>query len=205
MDANTYFGSEFAHVRRDLSHDTADIRREQAMDTADIRRDTATGFGVLGTEVAQGLDNVNSDVKTSAWAVREAVNIGDNHQTSLQAAYFIAQTQKQADILAAIKEGAAAGILESAKNASSVTASVIAEGSATRALINSQLVDQLNRKLIEQNQRLVEAKEEGRFNTLYAQIAAVNSQVNNAKEQLVNFGTMAAGAGTQTSTSNNVK
>ena len=213
MDANGNIS--FSDILQ-LYRDNSDIRQEVADKSSDLRREVAKEAGVLGTEIAQGLDNVNSDVKTTGWAVREALNASDNHQTALQAQYYIAGSQKHDDILASIAAAAAATALDAAKNAAAiqldaaknaaaVTASVVEQSAATRALINSQMVDTLNRKLIEQNARLVEAREESRYQSLYAQIAAVNSQVNNTKDQLINFGSMAAGAGTQTSTSNNVK
>ena len=116
--------------------------------------------------------------------------------------------------------GQAASALESAKVAAAVALgqakieqTVMSDGNATRALINELKMDQLNRELIERNAALVEHRGEGRFwqgqfnnaqySQLVSQVNALNSQLTETRQGMVNFGTM-AGVG-QSSTSNNVR
>ena len=83
----------------------------------------------------------------------------------------------------------------------------------TRALINDLRDRELNRYLIERNAELVEEREgrrhwrgaydQGQWQALNNQLQAFQSQLQETRQGMVNFGTM-AGVG-QTSTSNNVR
>jgi uncharacterized protein YfeS len=116
--------------------------------------------------------------------------------------------------------GQAASALESAKIAAAIALgqakleqTVMHDGSSTRALINELKMDQLNRELIERNAALVENRNEGRYwqgqfnnaqySQLVSQVNAMNSQLTETRQGMINFGTM-AGVG-QTSTSNNAR
>jgi hypothetical protein len=116
--------------------------------------------------------------------------------------------------------GQAAAALESAKVAAAVALGqamlgqqIVSDGNTTRALINELKMDQLNRELIERNAALVEQRGDGRYwqgqfnnsqySQLVSQVNALNSQLTETRQGMVNFGTM-AGVG-QTSTSNNVR
>jgi hypothetical protein len=83
----------------------------------------------------------------------------------------------------------------------------------TRELIGKLNDDSLNRQLVERNTELVGALEGGRywwgrhndgqFNAVASQLQAFQSQLQETRQGMVNFGTM-AGVG-QSSTSNNVR
>ena len=94
-----------------------------------------------------------------------------------------------------------------------------AENEKTRDLIHTLKNDELNRILIERNTDLTHCRHDywgardGLFNTQFAalssqvnsQLNALNSQVAETRQGLVNFGTMAGNAGQQSSTSNQVR
>jgi hypothetical protein len=93
------------------------------------------------------------------------------------------------------------------------------ENEKTRDLINSLKNDELNRILIERNTDLTHCRHDywgardGMFNAQFAalssqvnsQVNALNSQLAETRQGLVNFGTMAGNAGQQSSTSNQVR
>lgn len=115
---------------------------------------------------------------------------------------------------------AAAAALESARLGTAValgqaqlSKEIAAEGGATRDLINSLKNDELNRLLIERNTDInhfrhgywdaVGAGNNAQFAAVNSQLNAFQSQLQETRQGMVNFGTM-AGVG-QSSTSNNVR
>lgn len=210
------------------------------MGQGDIRRESSEGISRLRRDNAKDHSDLNDGVKTSAWAVSDRVGTEADRVVGQSTAYFIAsQSQNfsnatalaalkastdaahaktQADIALAAATAAAASVLAGEKVASAaalgqalIGQQIIADGNATRELVNRLKGDQLNRELIERNAFLVEERGNGRFwhgRADVAQFAAVTSQLNALGSQLqetrqgmVNFGSM-TGVG-QTSTSNN--
>jgi hypothetical protein len=116
--------------------------------------------------------------------------------------------------------GQAASALESAKVAAAVALgqakieqTVMQDGNETRRLINELKYGDLNRALIERNAELVEERhyarhwrngfDQSQFAAISNQLQAFQSQLQETRQGMVNFGTM-AGVG-QSSTSNNVR
>ena len=103
--------------------------------------------------------------------------------------------------------------LEVQKGQADLTDKIITNASETRKLINELNDTSLNRTLIERNAELMESRYDSRFyrhgydQAQWAgfsnQLQALNSQMQETRQGMVNFGTM-AGVG-QTSTSNNVR
>ena len=103
--------------------------------------------------------------------------------------------------------------VELAKQSTYLSDKIDAGNQATQALIRQLNDDSLNRQLVERNTELVGALEGGRywwgrhndgqFNAVSSQLQAFQSQLQETRQGMVNFGTM-AGVG-QTSTSNNVR
>lgn len=103
--------------------------------------------------------------------------------------------------------------LDASKNTQSILDRVTAEGDRTRDYIRANNDAMLNRNLIERNTELVAALDDGRFwrgrydgaqwQSLNSQLQAFQSQLQETRQGMVNFGTM-AGVG-QSSTSNNVR
>lgn len=107
--------------------------------------------------------------------------------------------------------------IENQKNTQYLADKIVADGEKTRGLINDLKTTDLNRLLIERNTELTccehdkhhwrhyadQAQWGGQFANLQNQLQAFASQLQETRQGMVNFGTM-AGVG-QTSTSNNVR
>ena len=103
--------------------------------------------------------------------------------------------------------------VELAKQSTYLSDKIDGQAEKTRELINRLQDDDLNRRLIERNTELVASLDDGRhwrrhyengqWNALSSQLNAFQSQLQETRQGMVNFGTM-AGVG-QTSTSNNVR
>jgi len=103
--------------------------------------------------------------------------------------------------------------VELAKQSTYLSDKIDGQAEKTRELINRLQDDDLNRRLVERNTELVAALDDGRhwrrhydngqWNALSSQLNAFQSQLQETRQGMVNFGTM-AGVG-QTSTSNNVR
>ncbi|NDG31051.1 hypothetical protein EB118_13415 [bacterium] len=103
--------------------------------------------------------------------------------------------------------------VELAKQSTYLSDKIDNDGEKTRALVNSLKEQELNRILIERNSELVEERfgrrfwhhgaNQGQWAALNSQLQAFQSQLQETRQGMVNFGTM-AGVG-QTSTSNNVR
>jgi hypothetical protein len=212
----------------ELVRDNSDVRREQAEIGANIRRETAK-------EASDLLDGV----KTAGWANSDRTGTEADRVVAQDTAYFIAaqsQNFSNATALAALKAGTdmqfantlaavnasaqagqAATALEGAKNAAAValgqaliSQAIVNDGSATRALLNTLKMEELNRTLAERQAEIIEQRGDSRHykdnlanmqaNTLSSQINALHSQFQAATQKTVNFGTM--GANTNASTNN---
>jgi hypothetical protein len=116
--------------------------------------------------------------------------------------------------------------LDAAKNTTYLSDKITAENEKTRDLISDLKYHDLNRGLVERNTELVNCEQDGRryrdnwidgrfnqFQTQYAgqwaqlqnQVQAFQSQLQETRQGMVNFGTMAGNSGQQSSTSNNVR
>ena len=103
--------------------------------------------------------------------------------------------------------------LEQSKSTTAILEKVGADGNETRRLINEQKYGDLNRALIERNAELVDERhfarnwrggfDQAQFAAISSQLQAFQSQLQETRQGMVNFGTM-AGVG-QSSTSNNVR
>lgn len=145
--------------------------------------------------------------------------------TDLQFANTMGEIKTQGALgqAAASLEGAktAAAVALAGERAAAATAlaqallgqQIVADGNSTRALINAMNADALNRQLIERNAEIVSERDRshywhgqhnnGQFAAVTSQLNAFQSQLQETRQGMVNFGTM-AGVG-QSSTSNNVR
>jgi hypothetical protein len=126
---------------------------------------------------------------------------------------------ESAKVAAAVALGQSQLSKEIAEGKYDLSKQVAYENEKTRDLINSLKNDELNRLLIERNTDLTHCRHDywgardGMFNAQFAalssqvnsQVNALNSQLAETRQGLVNFGTMAGNAGQQSSTSNNVR
>jgi len=226
-----------ADIRTEGFAQESNIRRDSAAFAGDIRRDVAAAACDVNSNVKEAGWKVTDRVENAA----DRAETGFDRVTRDQTSFFIAQQQNdyaQATALAAVKcaqdsqyaamqtaismageRAAFAAQLAGEKNSAEarygqavIGQQIVADGNATRALINTLKVDDLNRALIERNAELVECRSEGRYwENGYgnSQFAAINSQLNAFASQLqetrqgvTNFGTMSGNAGRQASTNN---
>lgn len=194
----------------------SDVRREAAEHTNEIVREGMKGDFTTQTAI-NGLERANSQ---QIDAFEDVTN-----------ASFMTVARDLADVRAQIvsaQQAMVTGFLGSAKDAeinalktqvelakqSTYLSDKIDEGNdRTRALINDLRDRELNRYLIERNAEIVEerhgrrhwhhAADQSQWQALASQLQAFQSQLQETRQGMVNFGTM-AGVG-QTSTSNNVR
>jgi len=116
--------------------------------------------------------------------------------------------------------------IEAQKNTQYLSDKINADGEKTRSLINDLKFHDLSRNLVERNTEIVNCKQDrdryhdrwhdsrwdqiqsqyaGQWAQLQNQVQAFQSQLQETRQGLVNFGTMAGNAGQQSSTSNNVR
>ncbi len=208
----------------------SDIRREQEQIGSDIRRETA-----------KEASDVTDAIKTAGWANSDRTGTEADRVVAQDTAYFIAsqsQNYSNATALAALKastdanfnqtlaaiqlaatQTAAAATLAGSKAESAnalgqalIGQQIVQDGNATRALLNTLTMDQLNRKLVERNAEIVDNRGDARYwngkynqfqsESLSSQIQALHSQFQQATQGTVNFGSMSGNAGRNTSTNN---
>lgn len=194
----------------------SDIRREAAEHTNEIVREGMKGdFATLSA--INGLERANSqqidafeDVTNNSF-MTVARDLADT-----RAQIVSAQQQVQAGFLGASKDAEINALktqVELAKQSTYLSDKIDEGNDRTRALINDLRDRELNRYLIERNAEIVEerhgrrhwrgAYDQGQWQALNSQLQAFQSQLQETRQGMVNFGTM-AGVG-QTSTSNNVR
>jgi hypothetical protein len=228
-DARQEQAENFGHTRRDVQGAAADIRREVAqgfgttgdlimeegqegiMATKDARYD-------LSTRISNGTDRTSDRIMELRGLVGERFYTVGRDLSDLR--------QGQATLSKDVELNSLKGMLEAQKNTQFLSDKISVDGDKTRALINDLKYHDLNRGLVERNTELVNCEQDrrrhydrwldGRFDQnqtqfagqwaqLQSQIQAFQSQLQETRQGLVNFGTMDRGAGTQSSTSNNVR
>jgi hypothetical protein len=198
----------------------SDIRRENVEHTNEIVKE-----GLKGDYLTQGsIKDARFDINTR---VAEASRDTDNRffdtgrdLADIRAQIVSAQQQVVAGFLGAAKDAEINALktqVELAKQSTYLSDKIDAGNERTVALVNSLKEADLNRMLVERNAALVEAAGEGRYwrhrhhgdqfqgqwAALNNQLQAFQSQLQETRQGMVNFGTM-AGVG-QSSTSNNVR
>ena len=243
-----------ATIRREQAQDTSDVRREQAIGFAGVDSGVKLGVneqiketlkaawknqdavkdarydlntqGLLNTDrlVNQASTNFQTQSLNDYTAARDLAALTSSTNLSFQ--------KIASDIATAQALNAAAAALESSKLGTAIAlgqaatnTAIVADGNATRALINELKYADLNRQLVERNAELVEERSERRHwrghadhwrstadaNQFGAQFAQLQSQMQNFQSQLSssgqgmnNFGTLSGSVG-QTSSANNVR
>jgi L-amino acid N-acyltransferase YncA len=209
-----------------LTRDIADVRRETALESGNIRRDVALESHRVSEEASRDASNffiaetaaANQTAKEQAYATAS---------TDAKVIAGFASVSKEASLQAAIAQVAAS--LESSKVASAIalgqhnlSTQIAAEGNATRALLQATEIANLRSTATERYSKLIELEadrkhsdreydrlnnslQQNQFASLQSQLQAMNSDLQTTKQGVVNFGSMGAGAGTQSSTSNVVR
>jgi len=217
-------------VRREQANDTSDIRREIAKEGSDIdanvkeaawkvidRVETAADRADVGFDRVTGQD--------TAYFIAGQQNDFSNATSlaALKSSVDLSFAKTQADIALSTAHSVAAAQLAGEKNAAAaalgqalIGQQIMTDGNSTRALLNELKMAELNRVLTERHNELVEERGAGRYNVLQSnlnamqyqvasQLNALNSQMQETRQGIVNFGSMGGHAGQQTSTSNNVR
>lgn len=220
-----------ADTRFASASQSADIRRENAITEGSVINAVKSSGWANSDRTGTEADRVVAQ-DTAYFIASQSQNFQNaTALAALKAAQDAGFARAQADTQIAAMQAVAAAQLEAAKTTGAIAldaakntatlalgqanlgAQIAADGNVTRALIHSLKHDDKDRELIERNAQIVEERGYGRFwqhGANNAQFAAVTSQLNAFQSQLqetrqgmVNFGTM-AGVG-QTSTSNNVR
>jgi hypothetical protein len=183
--------------------------QENVMATKDARYDVATRVGDQADRIVDRVQEHDGKVSDRFFAVsRDLADI----------------RQGQATLAKEVELNNLKSQLEAQKNTQYLSDKIAVDGDKTRTLINDLKYHDLSRGLVERNTELVNCEQErrhyrdrwddARFNQIQAgfqgqwaqlqsQIQAFQSQLQETRQGMVNFGTM-AGVG-QTSTSNNVR
>lgn len=189
-----------------LSQEHSDIRREAVEHTNEIIKE-----GIKGDyETQRALNSVERAQSNQIDMVEDVMNsqfmtvARDTADLRAQVTHAIANADKAAEI------NSLRGIIEGQKNTTYLSDKITADGEKTRALINELKYHDLNRDLIERNALLAEERwghrywrgafDQNQFAAVSNQVQALNSQFQNSRQGMVNFGTQ-AGVG-QTSTTN---
>lgn len=201
-----------ADVLRQMGADTNEIVREGLKESFNARGDTKNARYDLGERIGNQGDRIVDRVTETARDATDRFFTVARDTADLRAQVIQAiDVTKMATEMAALKS-----IIEGQKNTTYLSDKIIHDGEKTRDLISDLKYHDLNRGLIERNTALVEAVGDGRywrhrgyldqgqnqFAQLQTQLQAFGSQLQETRQGMVNFGTM-AGVG-QTSSSNNV-
>lgn len=200
-----------------IARDVNEMRRENSKDFNDVDaavRDstlaTTSGINDATTLLTHRLQSiqVNQDDRFFDIA-RDIIENRQQINRAIAEIQLVGSNTAKDNEIAVLKN-----TIEGEKNTRYLSDKIDADGERTRGLINDLKYGDLNRELIERNSVLVEERfgrrwyrDQGQFASQFAalqqQVQAFNSQLQETRQGMVNFGTM-AGVG-QSSTSNNVR
>jgi len=219
----------FDRVNADVLRGTNEIVKEGLKesfnirgDVKDSRYDVSERVGNQGDRIVDRLTEHDSRVAARFF------DVGRDTQ-DIRAQIISAQQAMVTGFLGVTKDTEIAALktqMDASKNTSYIVDKVTSDGDKTRTLINDLKYHDLNRGLVERQTALVSAEHEhrhyrdrwldGRFDQnqaqfagqwaqLQSQLQAFQSQLQETRQGMVNFGTMSGQSGQQSSTSNNVR
>ena len=199
-----------------LTNQHSDIRREAAEHTNEIVREGMKGDFTTQPAITDSLSIVSNQVDAFEDVTNAAFMTVARDTSDLRAQVTGLGYQVRDGFVAASKDAEINALktqIEMAKQTTYLSDKIDGDGEKTRGLINDLKYNDLNRDLIERNAALVEVASERRWwrshadqnqwQALNNQLQAFQSQLQETRQGMVNFGTM-AGVG-QSSTSNNVR
>lgn len=213
--ADPIVGQDLYNLFRDHSnirHDVAKAECDAIGAVKDARQDTVHAIGGEADRIiAQGSAHFIAAQQYAFEAARDV--------SALKSTTDLGFQKMASDILTQGALAQAATALESAKTAAAVALgqavlerTLLADGAATRNLINDLKMQELNRVLSERHAELVECRhdgsrwKDGMFQTQFAsmqhQLQSFGSQLQEARQSTVNFGSMHGNAGRNQSTNN---
>lgn len=218
-------------IRREQAEQTSTVRREAAEHTNEIVTEGLKGDYNTQASIKDARFDINSRVSDSTGRIIADVDRNADRLDTrffdvardtqdIRAQIISAQQAMVSGFMGAAKDAEINALktqVELAKQSTYLSDKIDAGNERTVALINSLKEADLNRMLIERNTEIVEAVAErrhwrhhadqnqwqGQWQALASQLQAFQSQLQETRQGMVNFGTM-AGVG-QTSTSNNVR
>jgi len=204
----------FGTLRREITTDTSDVRRELASDASNIRNEAALNTSDIIKEGLKESFSIRGDVKDTRYDINTRIN--DSSALQLTATHQVSRDvvdnkiqitslgyQVRDGFVAASKDmeiNALKSQIEIAKQTTYLSDKIDNDGEKTRDLISSLKETELNRKLIERNSELVEARHDGHWTAIQNQLAAFGSSLQETRQGVTNFGSM---TGSATSSSNN--
>lgn len=228
--ADIVSGSVTGYVNNYPEQTTAslsDIRREAAANTNEIVKEGLKGDYLTQTAIKDARFDSNSRISESTSSIITDIDRNADRMDSrffdvardtqdIRAQVIAQQQQVVAGFASAAKDSEINGLktqIEIAKQSTYLSDKIDSQAEKTRDLINTLKEAELGRMLVERNTELVAALDDGRhwrgrydqgqWQALNNQLQAFQSQLQETRQGMVNFGTM-AGVG-QTSTSNNVR
>jgi hypothetical protein len=211
--------NQHSDIRREAAEHTNEIVKEGIKESFNIRGDVKDARYDLASRVESGVARTIADVDRNADRLDTRFFDVARDTQDIRAQVISAQQAMVTGFLGVSKDTEIAALktqMETAKQTTYLSDKIDSDGERTRSLINDLKYQDLNRGLIERNTALVEAVGDGRywrhrgyldqgqnqFAQLQTQLQAFGSQLQETRQGMVNFGTM-AGVG-QTSSSNNV-
>lgn len=209
-----------------LMDEHSDIRREAVQHTNEIVKEGLKGDYNTQGAIKDARFDINSRISDSTSKIITDVDRNADRLDTrffdvardtqdIRAQIISAQQAMVTGFLGVTKDTEIANLktqVEMQKQSTYLSDKIEADGEKTRALINELKTQDLNRMLIERNAEIVEERGERRYwrgnseqnqwAALQSQIQAFGSQLSDARNSMVNFGTQ-LGVG-QRATSNNV-
>lgn len=230
-DIRQEIAKSFADTRFASASQSSDVRKELSEHDGRVNHNVQASAWNVSDRVGTEADRVVGQNTAYFIAQQQEASTSARDIAALKSLTDLSYQALQMQIQNGIDRAAAATALEGTKNASAtalesakvaaavalgqaiIERTIIADGASTRALINDMKYHDNSRTLIERGNELVECRQEAnhlRTSVVNAQYANLNNQLNAFQSQLqetrqgmVNFGSM-SGVG-QTSTSNNVR
>lgn len=194
-----------------LVRDAADIRRETALEAGDVRRDIQAESHRVSEEASR--DASNYFVAETLAATQSAKEIARSQAwTEAKVDAGFAKVAGDTALASQIVQGSVALESERTRGAMALQHGIIAlqiaqDGNATRAMLQAQLIDQLRNTSTERYTKIIEMEgdrkhcdrdydnlrnsmQQNQMLALQNQLAMMNSDLQTAKQGVVNLGTM---------------
>lgn len=194
----------------------SDIRREAVEHTLVTRSDVKDSRFDIASRIAAGNESLSKQVDAIDDTLSAAINTVSRDTMDLRAQVTAVGYQVRDGFVAAAKDAEINALktqVEMAKQTTYLSDKIDAGNSKTQELVNALRAADQDRMLIERNADLVGERyhslhwrhgyDNAQWNSLQSNLNAFQSQLQETRQGMVNFGTM-AGVG-QTSTSNNVR
>ena len=220
-------------IRREGAEHTNEIVKEGLKTGFDVRGDVKDTRHHVINEIDRQADRLDGQATAFYIASQQNATEAARDLATLKTLTDANAARMSVELALSIEKVGAASALQAEKIGTAVALGqaalakdVYMDGQKTRDLINDLKYHDLNRGLVERNTALVSAEDnhrhyrdrwmDGRFDQnqaqfagqwaqLQSQIQAFQSQLQETRQGMVNFGTMAGNAGQQSSTSNNVR